>query len=324
MRKPASVFLSIDKPCSQNWDEMVQERKGRFCTHCRKTVVDFSHLSDTELYQYLQNNKDSCGRFNPHQLNTPIRPAREYAGYWRRLYKPVAALLAFLSMKYNSAATGKKEWPTTISPFDKKTTVNSDGDKIIISGNVTNDFKEPLENAEIRMNDVVVARTDKQGHYEFEFKPDPKAKAYTLSASYPGLSKMVRSYHPAMLSTTYDFRLYDPKESGYTMGVYQSSYDQLDTAAFCFKKNISTLNNDMLPALSSIANQMRNRPELTFNIVAYTRNSPEQPIGKKRQELIKKFLVDMEGISEERFLFVTEPKSEAKKHTVEIIVQKRE
>jgi outer membrane protein OmpA-like peptidoglycan-associated protein len=324
MSKPAPLHISIPEPCSQNWEEMSAAEKGRFCSHCKKTVIDFSYLSDTELYQYFQTNKDvACGRFNTHQLNTPVLPAKRHNSYWQRLYKPVAALLAFLSMRYSTAAMDKKQLPTTISPYAKKTTIPAPDEKIIISGTVRNEEGTVLENVEIRLNNIEVSRTDKKGHYSFEFKIDPKAKSYILSAVFPGLTNVVRNYHPAMLSTTYDFVLEDPKQVDWkTMGVI-ATYN-FDTATFCFKKNATEITNEMASVLSDVATRMRNRPDVNVKIVAYTRNSPEQPTGKKRQDIIKRVLVEEHGISEERLQLVTEPKSATKKDTVEIVDAKRE
>ena len=50
MSKPASIQITIPSPCSQNWDEMIQGDTGRHCTHCQKTVIDFTSWSDANLY----------------------------------------------------------------------------------------------------------------------------------------------------------------------------------------------------------------------------------------------------------------------------------
>lgn len=69
--KPKKVNYKIDEPCHEDWDQMKPEAKGRFCSSCSKTVVDFSNMSDFSIVNYLENNKhlSVCGRFEEKQLD---------------------------------------------------------------------------------------------------------------------------------------------------------------------------------------------------------------------------------------------------------------
>lgn len=68
--KKYSVRLSFQ--CSENWDEMTPEAKGRHCLSCNKTVIDFSLMKDEEIVKYILANKNTCGRFQSHQLGRPM------------------------------------------------------------------------------------------------------------------------------------------------------------------------------------------------------------------------------------------------------------
>lgn len=68
--KKYSVRLSFQ--CSENWHEMTPEAKGRHCLSCNKTVIDFSVMKDEEIVKYLLANKNTCGRFQSHQLGRPM------------------------------------------------------------------------------------------------------------------------------------------------------------------------------------------------------------------------------------------------------------
>jgi len=62
--------LQIPTPCHQDWATMTPEAQGRFCGSCRKTVVDFTSMSDREVIGYLaRTGQGVCGRFDPDQLN---------------------------------------------------------------------------------------------------------------------------------------------------------------------------------------------------------------------------------------------------------------
>jgi len=69
--KPKKVNYQIEEPCHEDWDQMEPEAKGRFCSSCSKTVVDFSNMSDFSIVNYLENNKNQsvCGRFEEKQLD---------------------------------------------------------------------------------------------------------------------------------------------------------------------------------------------------------------------------------------------------------------
>jgi hypothetical protein len=62
--------LHIPKPCHQGWDKMQPSEGGRFCSHCSKTVVDFTLMSDAAIQQYFiqRQGQGVCGHFKTTQL----------------------------------------------------------------------------------------------------------------------------------------------------------------------------------------------------------------------------------------------------------------
>jgi hypothetical protein len=315
VKKTTPLYISIPQPCSEDWEKMTPDVKGRFCSNCQKTVIDFSYLSDTEIYHFFKDRKDiPCGRFHNSQLNTPLVPVERRKNFWTNIYKPVAATLAFLSLKYAATAMGKKETPVTISPVTPwcRPVVAND-EKIIISGTVKDMFGKPLEKAEIKLNDKLVAVTNLEGQYEFEFVNDPAAKTYMLYISYGDLVTVVRNYNPVMLSTSYDAVLRIATEGALYGGIPFISYD-FSPVAFCFKKNELLLNKQMLSNLDSVAVEMRNKPTVQIRIIAHSLAAAN----KTRQNLIKKHLVYKEGISEDRIVLSTELNKEME-HIIEIL-----
>jgi hypothetical protein len=63
--------IYIPNPCSENWNEMNPEEKGRFCSVCSKCVIDFTEKNASEIQQIITEKSDEsvCGRFYNHQLN---------------------------------------------------------------------------------------------------------------------------------------------------------------------------------------------------------------------------------------------------------------
>ncbi len=88
--------LSINKPCSANWDEMSPVEQGKFCGTCSLTVVDFTKMSTEEIKEYFlcHNKQKTCGRFKNSQLNINTRLRQSYV---KAAVLSILALLAFLT-----------------------------------------------------------------------------------------------------------------------------------------------------------------------------------------------------------------------------------
>lgn len=93
------MILSINEPCNQNWDAMTETAKGRFCSSCSQTVVDFTLMSDAQLINYFTEyqHERTCGRLLHEQLDNilsvPAEPIRKKFGYWK--YFVASSLLFF-------------------------------------------------------------------------------------------------------------------------------------------------------------------------------------------------------------------------------------
>lgn len=62
-------FVSIPKPCSEDWNKMTATEQGAFCAKCTKEVLDCSSLKSTEIKHELSQKKDPCIRIFGHQLD---------------------------------------------------------------------------------------------------------------------------------------------------------------------------------------------------------------------------------------------------------------
>ncbi|SFU28595.1 hypothetical protein SAMN05216480_101383 [Pustulibacterium marinum] len=63
--------IAIPNPCHENWEEMSKVDKGKFCSKCAKTVIDFTKMPQQEISNYLSNKRGEkiCGRFTNDQLD---------------------------------------------------------------------------------------------------------------------------------------------------------------------------------------------------------------------------------------------------------------
>ncbi|MBB1285964.1 hypothetical protein HRH25_16395 [Flavisolibacter sp. BT320] len=76
---------------------MTPEQKGRFCAACKKTIVDFSSLSDRELAAFFSRKKRNlCGRFRADQLQREITVPPKTVAWMRPLFPLAVSALTIL------------------------------------------------------------------------------------------------------------------------------------------------------------------------------------------------------------------------------------
>ncbi|MBF4985832.1 energy transducer TonB [Nonlabens mediterrranea] len=63
--------LRIPEPCHEDWNQMTSSDKGRHCSSCDQTVIDFTMMSDYEIKDFLMMNqgKKLCGHVKKSQLD---------------------------------------------------------------------------------------------------------------------------------------------------------------------------------------------------------------------------------------------------------------
>ena len=66
-------YLTLDKPCNENWENMKPNASGHYCELCSKTVIDFTDLNPFEIGQKMKMAKGNiCARVSQRQLNEPL------------------------------------------------------------------------------------------------------------------------------------------------------------------------------------------------------------------------------------------------------------
>lgn len=64
-----NITLSIPNSCSAKWASFTLVAQGGFCQTCNKTVIDFTKMTDEQVFAFFVNNTShTCGRFRPGQL----------------------------------------------------------------------------------------------------------------------------------------------------------------------------------------------------------------------------------------------------------------
>lgn len=104
-----SLSLSINSPCSENWNSFEKNGNTGFCSSCQKNVIDFTKYSDRQIVDFFEKNKgNTCGRLRADQLKFYQEESKS------SFYKIAAVLTAgVLTLSQAPEATAQtKKWIT--------------------------------------------------------------------------------------------------------------------------------------------------------------------------------------------------------------------
>ncbi len=178
-----SIQLSIPSPCHEDWDKMTPCAQGRHCTHCSKTVIDFTAWSDTALYAFFTKKQGHvCGRFLSTQLNRPIHiPPQPHS----RLYRMAIAMGLTLIFAQGTDIYAQSPVAQTVRVRSEAVVVQLRDEVVGIRGNVSDEHRIPIIGATVLVLQTGVVKgsaiTDFDGNYII--KPLDSGK-YELSVQY--------------------------------------------------------------------------------------------------------------------------------------------
>jgi len=182
----------IPKPCSETWNNMTPEAKGRLCSSCEKVVVDFTNYTPNEILLHLKKHPKTCGHFSKGQLeqvNKYIKSKRFSVPKLTGLFS-IAALLGINSPTIANTTQPKIEYRKDSSwkRVLPKPPVN---DSITIRGTVVDENDLPLPSANIILKGTVVGTTsDFDGNFELTISKIKLKTHSTLVLTYTGYETM--------------------------------------------------------------------------------------------------------------------------------------
>lgn len=203
--------LNLAKPCSENWNNMEANEKGRFCDVCSKTVIDFTKLSNEEIIAKIsKSNQGICARVAGNQLDTPLitMPSETESAFIPPYSKVAASLLIASSLMLSSPAEGSNKTNGELIELNdsnslqeetanKTTTTKSTKEEItLFTGKITAIGSElPLENAVVHfftLHKVYKAHSQSDGTFSLEIPTrliDDKNLVFLSFALIPEVSR---------------------------------------------------------------------------------------------------------------------------------------
>ena len=168
------INIQIDKPCSEDFKTFTKTATGGFCSSCKKTVVDFTKMSDEEVITYFSTEKSkTCGVFLESQLksysNASLSSNRKKSSVFASsifglsLVSLLSLSNAYSQEKTNTTAIVKEENIATTKGNDAA----SSNEKITVRG-VISDKLGPLAGVNIYLkNQNISTQTDVDGKFTF-------------------------------------------------------------------------------------------------------------------------------------------------------------
>lgn len=135
--------FSIADPCNENWNNMHAHEQGRFCDSCSKAVIDFTTMTNAQVFKTLMNgDANICGRFSDTQIEQGVAYGIEKQKHWHKYLlglllpavfyaKPAKAQMGLIAMhtkktkventNKKSRADAEKAFEITGKIFDSET-----------------------------------------------------------------------------------------------------------------------------------------------------------------------------------------------------------
>lgn len=187
-----SIEINLRNPCKESWSNMEVSENGKFCSLCNKVVVDFTKMTDNEIYEFAKKNSNIsvCGKIYKNQLNRKLIPQKKYYNSFRLF------LISLLSLKlFNSEANERIE---KIEPFIKEqkkyqthkmVSSNSklDNDEIWqIKGRIIDEkSKKPIAGLIIKSSNNTQTVTDNKGNFTIALNPEKHSQYRQISVDVP-------------------------------------------------------------------------------------------------------------------------------------------
>ncbi|MBS1689697.1 MAG: hypothetical protein JSS96_13295, partial [Bacteroidetes bacterium] len=151
MRKPKTIQITLPKPCHEDWNNMTPVERGRFCTHCQKTVVDFTNWRDADLFNFfIKDGGNTCGRFTNLQLDRNLTAPVAQPGF---IYRIAIALGLSSLLTQLPAAAFAQHTVHKHSIHPKKQLKSLSKMTCSIKGHTTDQYEELIPAAQIEVYD---------------------------------------------------------------------------------------------------------------------------------------------------------------------------
>lgn len=115
-REELRARLHIDNPCHEDWAQMSETERGKFCGTCATEVLDFERMTEAEIIAFWEN-------YTPQQhvcMRIASKPAPAAPSRWRAAAATVLVAASLWSCKSTEATNNTTENPDKTSNTVRK------------------------------------------------------------------------------------------------------------------------------------------------------------------------------------------------------------
>ncbi len=147
--------------CSENWDKMSPNEKGKFCLNCNKKIFNFESLPDSQIIDILENKKENiCARIPLSKINSPLLATNYISKYSKLAIKII--ITSSILLPGNLSAITPQQNPIEYFKFVENSNISFKG-KIL-----REEDESPIVNVKIQfitLNKIFYAYTDPNGDF---------------------------------------------------------------------------------------------------------------------------------------------------------------
>ncbi|OHX66461.1 carboxypeptidase-like regulatory domain-containing protein [Flammeovirga pacifica] len=162
------IKLTINTPCHEDPTNFKPTKKGGFCSHCQKEVVNFTSMTDKQVVQYLEQSEGNvCGRFKEDQLKSyslidPLSPKKKWF--------PGVAVISLLSLLPMYDAKAQTDVPIEKTEHKDIETSQNNKNDILVNGIVKDESGAPIPWVTIvKEGSKMGAVTNLDGKFKIDF-----------------------------------------------------------------------------------------------------------------------------------------------------------
>jgi len=112
-REELRARLHIDNPCHEDWAQMTETERGKFCGVCATEVLDFERMTEAEIIAFWEN-------YSPQQHVCMRIASKPAPSRWRAAAATVLVAASLWSCKSTGAANNTTENPDKTSSAVQK------------------------------------------------------------------------------------------------------------------------------------------------------------------------------------------------------------
>ena len=206
--------LKLNKPCSENWDGMLPNDDGRFCSACDKTVLDLTKLDQKEIFEKLKATKGNvCGKLTKSQLRAPYLDVKDQKQYKLPYSKAAAGIMLAATMasvqscdyKETKIKTETLVYQISTNRDLGRKTIAREASKtkstIVFSGKIVREDGSVVENAKITLvtlEKLYVTHSKVDGHFSMEIPMEELDEANVFRFEYGDIKKIGDNKRPSL------------------------------------------------------------------------------------------------------------------------------